>query len=1010
MCDVSAIMSERGVSVALLQEPYVSNGCVRGLPVGWCVYVCENGPVRSAVIVKDACLESMCVRECTDEYGVCVWLKGDFGEMYVVSVYCRHGHDIEPYMAYMDRVCMYARGKRVIIGMDANAVSPLWYSKGGRLNSESDMRGRLLEEWILTSGMIVMNEPSEYYTFEGMTGQSDIDVTLVSESCAGCRIVWEIKNDWSISDHNAILIEICMDVVCVVSEVYKRWSCQGADWEGYMCDLRECANVCDYNVCEDVNEEVEKLMSWVQVANRNRLKEIKVMNDGKIKWWTKELSRMKKCVRKSRRVWQRAKRTGNESVDVRRNEYSRLLKEYKRMLWNVKEESWKRFVSGSSNLDPWGPVYRICRGKHGRSKLGAMRVGGRLTGTWNESVRVLMSKFFPVSRAGDLCVNARCDGSVRKFEWNEVNDAVRMMKLRKAPGLDGVNAEMLRAIWAAIPECLMRVYDVCLRTSRFPDEWKRANVIALLKSPEKVRTDPASYRPISLLSVLGKTLERMMVKRVECKVRDSMCDAQHGFRRGRSVETAWMRVKECVCRSERKYVLGVFVDFKGAFDNLEWNRVIERLSAIGCEEIGLWKDYFKARKACMIGVSEVVWKDVECGCPQGSVCGPFVWNLMMDGLLWELIGSGCECVAYADDLLLLIEGNSRVELERKGTECMRIVSEWGANVGVGVSEEKTVMTLLKGSLAGTRRPAVRVYGKQLKYSETVKYLGVWMSVRMRFKVHLEYIRKKITNVVGQMKRVMKCEWGMKKRALRIVYKGLFVASVMYGASVWYGMMEYEYARDLLNRCQRIAMYACLNVCRTVSTEAMQVLMGGLPWDLECVRRGVLFKIRNGVELNEKDVVSNEDVCGRTWNECKRLVSERLYDKWQNRWNSSVNGRVTYEYIRNVRFAERNVCFDPGTYVCYLLTGHGSMNAFLKKRGLCENEGCRCGAVCEDWKHVLVECPLYDDVRNLSECGVCVNDDGCVDVSGVLECKEKYERFCKYAVCVFRRRMSDRRSA
>ncbi|CAK9801625.1 Retrovirus-related Pol polyprotein from type-1 retrotransposable element R1 (Fragment) [Anthophora quadrimaculata] len=488
-----------------------------------------------------------------------------------------------------------------------------------------------------------------------------------------------------------------------------------------------------------------------------------------------------------------------------------------------------------------------------------------------------------------------------------------------------------------------------------------------------------------------------------------MCDAQHGFRRGRSVETAWMRVKECVCRSECKYVLGVFVDFKGAFDNLEWNRVIERLSAIGCDEIGLWKDYFKARKACMIGVSEVVWKDIECGCPQGSVCGPFVWNLMMDGLLWELIGSGCECVAYADDLLLLIEGNSRVELERKGTECMRIVSEWGVNVGVGVSEEKTVMTLLKGSLAGTRHPAVRVNGKQLKYRETVKYLGVWMSVRMRFKVHLEYIRKKITNVVGQMRRVMKCEWGMKKRALRIVYKGLFVASVMYGASVWYGMMEYEYARDLMNRCQRIAMYACLNVCRTVSTEAMQVLMGGLPWDLECVRRGVLFKIRNGVELNEKDVVSNEDVCGRTWNECKRLVSERLYDKWQNRWDSSVNGRVTYEYIRNVRFAERNVCFDPGTYVCYLLTGHGSMNAFLKKRGLCENEGCRCGAVCEDWKHVLVECPLYDDVRNLSECGVCVNDDGCVDVSGVLECKEKYERFCKYAVCVFRRRMSDRPS-
>ncbi|CAK9827524.1 Retrovirus-related Pol polyprotein from type-1 retrotransposable element R1 (Fragment) [Anthophora retusa] len=476
MCDLGSVMSERSVRVALLQEPYATDGCVRGLPTRWSVHVCEDRPVRSAVVVMDASIESLCVRECTDEYGVCVWLKGDFGELYVVSVYCRHGQDIEPYLAYMDRVCMYTRGKRVLLGMDANAISPLWYSKGGRPNSESDMRGRILEEWILANGMIVLNEPSECYTFESMVGQSDIDVTLVNESCAGCRIEWDVKSDWCISDHNAIVTDIWMNAVVVPVEVCKRWSCQGVDWDEYMSDLRECANACVYNVCEDVdvNEELSRLMTWIHIANRNRLKEVKAVDVRRVKWWTNELRNMKKRVRKSRRMWQRARKRNDVSVDARKEEYRRLLSEYKRMLWKVKEDSWRSFVSASSNVDPWGPVYRLCRGRSVREKLSAMRVDGRTTLTWRESVCVLMDKFFPASRPGPGPMMRECgDVGARYCDWEEVNEAVRMAKLRKAPGLDGVNAEMLRMIWRAIPECLMKVFNACMETSRFPVEWKK---------------------------------------------------------------------------------------------------------------------------------------------------------------------------------------------------------------------------------------------------------------------------------------------------------------------------------------------------------------------------------------------------------------------------------------------------------------------------------------------------------------------------------------------------------
>ena len=108
------------------------------------------------------------------------------------------------------------------------------------------------------------------------------------------------------------------------------------------------------------------------------------------------------------------------------------------------------------------------------------------------------------------------------------------------------------------------MFDACLRDGCFPSEGKKARVVILPKSTEKPRSDHASYRPISLLPVLGKTLDRLMIGRLECRMKDRMNDAQHHFvlRRGRSTESAWAKVKEYVRSSECKYVLGVFVDFK----------------------------------------------------------------------------------------------------------------------------------------------------------------------------------------------------------------------------------------------------------------------------------------------------------------------------------------------------------------------------------------------------------------------------------------------------------------
>lgn len=181
MCDLGEMMGKRGVSVALLQEPYVRNGRVCGLPTGMNVITSGDTNVKAAIVVNNFKLGLMRVEECTNEHGVCVWLKGDFGELYVVSVYCQHGKAIEPYLEYMDRLCDVTKGKRVLIGMDANAVSPLWFSKGNIGGRAKELRGRILEDWITGNDMIVLNEPSDEYTFSGPNRESDIDVSDIDE-------------------------------------------------------------------------------------------------------------------------------------------------------------------------------------------------------------------------------------------------------------------------------------------------------------------------------------------------------------------------------------------------------------------------------------------------------------------------------------------------------------------------------------------------------------------------------------------------------------------------------------------------------------------------------------------------------------------------------------------------------------------------------------------------------------------------------------------------------------
>lgn len=125
--------------------------------------------------------------------------------------------------------------------------------------------------------------------------------------------------------------------------------------------------------------------------------------------------------------------------------------------------------------------------------------------------------------------------------------------------------------------------------------------------------------------------------------------------------------------------------------------------------------------------------------------------------------------------------------------------------------------------------------------------------------------------------------------------------------------------------------------------------------------------------------------------------------------NAENGRVTYRFIKNVAFRMENPDFSLGLLDGFFITGHGSFNSFLYERGLSESAECYCGALHEDWQHVLCVCPLYNDIRDLEAMGV-IFVNGMLDGNQVVGSNECHEELKVFAREVFARRRRIRDAA
>lgn len=286
----------------------------------------------------------------------------------------------------------------------------------------------------------------------------------------------------------------------------------------------------------------------------------------------------------------------------------------------------------------------------------------------DESVELLLNTLIPNDpQAQETTEQERTACDLREFDEHNIKEFAWAISPDSAPGKDGITGKIVRALWPRLSQKLLGLTNMCIREARFPVTWKSAIVVPIVKGDDRDVCLPKSYRPVSLLPVMGKILEKAINQRLQEQIAGNLSGKQYGFTKGKSTMDAVDNLVTWSALRPDKYVITVFLDITGAFDNLAWPALQSDLGNLGASSHmrRLVAEYLSGRTATMIigGVSQSV--RVTKGFPQGFILGPVLWNVTMEALLRTNFPEYVSIQAYADDIAISIAGSTRNSIVQK---------------------------------------------------------------------------------------------------------------------------------------------------------------------------------------------------------------------------------------------------------------------------------------------------------------------------------------------------------
>ena len=398
---------------------------------------------------------------------------------------------------------------------------------------------------------------------------------------------------------------------------------------------------------------------------------------------------------------------------------------------------------------------------------------------------------------------------------DELEATLAKCKNRSAAGKDGINYLLLKKLPKETKHSLCIIFSDAIRLGYFPLVWKSA-LVKMLPKPNKDAKFAKNFRPISLLSCIGKILERILAQRISSFMEENnlFAKSQSGFRRHRMTAEQLLRLSEesHMAFQKQQSVAALFLDAEAAFDKCWHNGIRFKLKKINLPDriIRLLSSFLTDRTLTVF--HEGCFSHEVClgaGTPQGSPLSPLIYVIYVNDYPSD-IEQSCSLSQFADDTAMWTASYSRSFSVHKLQKALNSLEGWCRRWRVKLNGEKSHLVFIsRNREKDSEYHALQLFNDIIRPGNSAKFLGLEIDGLLSFKNHFDSIVNKSLKRLNVLKVLSRN--GTNPTTLIKLFKSYVRPLSEYGSIAFLTAPKHQLRR--LQQIQNEAIRICLRLPR-----------------------------------------------------------------------------------------------------------------------------------------------------------------------------------------------------
>ena len=385
-----------------------------------------------------------------------------------------------------------------------------------------------------------------------------------------------------------------------------------------------------------------------------------------------------------------------------------------------------------------------------------------------------------------VSINRMSSFFINSVSSREISQII--LGLKNASGnTNEIPVRLLKHVHSLLSVPVAKLVNKSFLSGVFPSALKVARVVPIFKSGDSQCV--SNYRPISVLPLFSKIIERCMAQRLLAFIRkfNIITPDQFGFLKGKSTTDAFIKLTEYIysCLNNKQHSRGIFIDLRKAFDTVNHEVLVKKLEMYGVRGLPLlwFNSYLRDRKQSVsINGHCSSEETISVGVPQGSILGPILFLLYINDI--SNVSNLFSVILYADDTTLLANNSDYATLMRDINNELPKLQEWLNANRLSLNLDKTFTLLFSNRYADIDPELMVIYSNEaVKFKDKGEFLGLTIDDNLRFNTHIQVISNKISKSVGIFYRLRHC---VPRRVHLNLYYTMVYPYLLYGNIVWGG--------------------------------------------------------------------------------------------------------------------------------------------------------------------------------------------------------------------------------